>query len=317
MQYEKREKTKMIEAVSGANHAGTPTDTTMETGLGAFLERLGFQKYIVAGMFTLLAFGLTVGAFVFEREGGLDGGLLGEREREIPLAANVMKNEVRGPVSKAFRFAGKLYVADRPQGIKIFDITGLDNLETAKVKLSTRGLALTRKETDDCRFAFLAGGDAFKEEEAVARIYVKNEACCDLSSDVRKQLDVYNFEPEKKGAGETKDSVHGALVFSGVSGELLAVYVKVRQYKQSSFEAAAKRMIDEYGDPVRVRAGSSYWERNGSLLSLSTGGGDVAVSILHEENIDRHAERLMSLVEERREKFRDKGKMLAEVLMPE
>ncbi len=288
-------------------------DRERATGIGYFLERLGFQKYILAGLFTVLAFGMTVGAFVFESNGGLDdGGILGPKVKAIPNAADVLKNEVRGTVNKAFRYAGNRYVADRSQGIKIFDISGLDNLETAKVKLSARGLRLMRKETDECRFAYLAGADAFRDEEAVARIYVKNEACCDLTGDVGKQLDVYNFEPETPGAGEAKDSVRGALVFSGVSGELLAVYVKVRQFKQSSFEAAAKRMIDEYGNPVKANADASYWEKNGSLLSLSTGGGDVAVSILHEENIDRHAERLMSLVEERRERFRDAGKMLAE-----
>lgn len=292
------------------------TSSREESGLGALFERLGFQKYLFVVLFTAVAFGLTVGAYTYEQRGGLSGPVF-HPDREGRGGAAYGDDgaaSVRRPVSQVYLFPANRFEAGKSKGISFFDITSADTVKTAGDKLEARGFTLTLRDTEDCRFAYLTGGEALRDVSVVNSILRKNDACCDVSGDYRKQLEVYNFSPESKGRNPTRDSLRGALVFSKVSGELLAVYVKVRQSGEGAFEAVARRMTDEYGQPVRIVSGASYWERFGSLLALAAGGGDVAVSVLHAANIDRHAERLLSLVEQRKERERnDAGKYLASV----
>lgn len=306
-------------AQSGESYAWmretSETPAQKETGLGALLERLGFQKYLFILLFTSAAFGLTVGAYTYEKHGGLSGPAF--HFEDVGQGGAVSGDDgsasVRRPVSQVYLFPVNRFNAGKNKGISFFDITGADTVKTAGQKLESRGFALSPRDTDDCRFAYLTGGEALRDVSVVDRILRKNDACCDVSGEYRKQLEVYNFSPAAKGKNPTRDSLRGALVFSSVSGELLAVYVKVRQSGEGAFEAVARRMTDEYGQPVRIMSGASYWERSGSLLSLAAGGGDVAVSVLHAANIDRHAERLLSLVEQRKVRDRhDAGKYLAE-----
>ncbi len=263
-------------------------------GAWAVLDRMGFQKYLVVTLFTAMAFGLTIGAYIYDRPSLV-----------AAAAPPVDGTEVRLAVEPVYLFSAGRDVYGGAGAFSLYDIGRSDTPDTARRKLAERGFSLTMRSKDNCRFAYAATASeaAGRELRLLERIRAKNEACCALFGEYGEQLQVYNFRfdgSEKAAADPVRDSLRGALVFSGVNGELLAVYVKLRAVDENAFSNAADRLRGEYGPPSAASDGAAHWVRNCGLLFLAYGDGGLSAGILHGGNIDRHTARLTALVEERR-----------------
>lgn len=250
----------------------------------ATLDRLGLLKYVLAFLFTALAFTLTAGAFLIDdmrrhpaKPKPAPAAWL--KESQAPAAPGWV---VRAPVAHAARFTA---VRDQPAGFAFYDITARDTPETLSTKLARKQFQVGRGRGESCDFATpLSGRDA---PSAAVADFIRSSGrdCCGMAQTVPNQLATYVFGQ----GGATSGPITGTAVFSAMGGGLLTLTLRFAENVDGYANAITRHLGDRLGRPQALPGNGASWTRDGGLVTLRRAGRSLVVTAYYAANIERHA----------------------------
>lgn len=250
------------------------------------LERLGLLKYVLATLFTGLAFALTAGAFCYEELAKRPPRLPSPPAALLALPEPPPANVLRAPASRLVRFAA---APEGEAGFSFYDIGAAETPQSLAQKLGRKRFRLQPGRGEACDFAPPLNPPAGGREAVAAFIRDRSRQCCALSGQVPGQLATYAFSREA-GSREAKDGpIAGTAVFSGVGGGLLTLHLRFSENIDGYRTAMERHLTQRFGPSSPMAGGGAAWARDGGLVTMARSGKSLVVAAYFAANIDRHA----------------------------
>ena len=254
------------------------------------LDRLGLLKYILAASITLLAFGVTAGAFCYEqlqkRPARLSKAGQAALERQLPPSPPAAYVH-RAPVSRQARFAAG---PDVGPSFSFYDISDRETPQTLADKLANKRFRVSRGQGQTCNFAYPLAAAAGDKEAVAAYIRDLGRECCAAAANLPGQLSTYAFARNaEKNVAQPAGPISGSAVFSEVGGGLLTLNLRFSDHGEGYAASLRQHLSERHGPPSPMGPSGEAWARDKGLVTLTRLGRGVQVTVYYAANIERHA----------------------------
>jgi hypothetical protein len=257
------------------------------TGWVPALERLGLLKYILATLFTGLAFVLTAGAYYYEELSRRPPRLPAPPAALLAAPAPPPTYVLRAPVSRAVRFAA---VPEAPAGFSFYDIGSGETPRSLADKLGRKRFRVGRDRGESCDFARPLALPAAGSGAVADYIRERSRQCCALATTLPGQLATYAFFRDAAAGGtDAAGPIAGTAVFSGVGAGLLTMSLRFTGNADGYQAAMTRHLSERFGPPAVSGAAGAAWARDGGLVTMARKGATLAVTAYFAANIERHA----------------------------